>query len=381
MAKRMLVIADSNALWTKRFLEHVALPAGYEIVVFPIWGHDGKFDDFYRENRVTIYRDEHTLPVIRHIPRVRMWARVWRNAQSLLKLGPFDVVHNHYISQRDLALGYAVSRRCGARWVASIWGSDLLRASPKEQRREAFFLKKCDRVHVNTQLTANKLREVCGEAIEQKLTLVDFGQIGYTCINQVRREWSKADCKRHFGIDPDSFALCVGYSASSAQQQLQVLESMQHMPQEVLQKITIVLQQTYCLDDPDYVERTRRFAQKLPCACVVMTEFMNDMECARLRLAADAFILSITTDAISGTLREYLYAGTCVIRGSWLYYPQLSEMGIPNHEFTDFAELPGLIEKAMNGMIEGPGEKAQQRLAQEYSWEAVLPGWLSLYQK
>lgn len=380
MSKRMLVIADSNALWTKRFLEHVALPEGYEVVLFPIWGNDGKFDDFYAQHKVTIYRDEHKLPLIRRIPRVRMWARIWQNARSLMKLGPFDVVHNHYISQRDLALGKLVSRWCKARWVASIWGSDLLRASALEQKREARLLLQCDRVHVNTQLTAGKLREVCGEAIERRLTLVDFGQIGYTCIDQVRAQWTKDDCKKHFGIDPATFALCVGYSASSAQQQLKVVESLRALPEETLRRITLVLQQTYCLDDPDYVERTRTLAATLPCACVVMTEFMNDMECARLRVAADAFILAITTDAISGTLREYLYAGACVIRGSWLYYPQLAEMGVTNHQFTEFGELPALIVKAMNGELPRPALAQQQRLAQEYAWPSVLPGWLSLYQ-
>ena len=115
MTRRMLVIADSDSFWTKRFLENVALWQGYEIVLFPIWGNQGKNDGFYARHGITVYQDRHTLPVIRHIPRVRMWARIWANARSLLKLGPYDVVHNHYISQRDLALGALVSRRCGAR--------------------------------------------------------------------------------------------------------------------------------------------------------------------------------------------------------------------------------------------------------------------------
>ena len=126
---KILLIADSDALWTKRAVEYLLLPAGYEIVIFPIWGHKGQFDDYYREHGVTVSRDPHRLPVIRHIPRVRMWARIALNARDLAKYGPFDVVHNHYLSQRDLALGLRVSRRFHARWVCTFWGSDLLRAS------------------------------------------------------------------------------------------------------------------------------------------------------------------------------------------------------------------------------------------------------------
>lgn len=39
---KILLIADSDALWTKRAVEYLLLPAGYEIVIFPIWGHKGR---------------------------------------------------------------------------------------------------------------------------------------------------------------------------------------------------------------------------------------------------------------------------------------------------------------------------------------------------
>ena len=133
--KRILMIADADSFWTRRLMEHLLLPAGYELVLFPIWGDGGKYADFYRDNGVTVYHDRHALPVIRHIPRLRMWARIALNARSLKRLGPFDIVHNHYLSQRDLALGRLLARRYRAHWVCSFWGSDLMRASPLALRR------------------------------------------------------------------------------------------------------------------------------------------------------------------------------------------------------------------------------------------------------
>ena len=96
--KRILMIADADSFWTRRLMEHLLLPAGYELVLFPIWGDGGKYADFYRANGVTVYHDRHTLPVIRHIPRLRMWARIALDARDLKRLGPFDIVHNHYLS-------------------------------------------------------------------------------------------------------------------------------------------------------------------------------------------------------------------------------------------------------------------------------------------
>lgn len=380
MAKRMLVIADSDSFWTKRFVEHVALPAGYEVVLFPIWGHQGKYDAFYAENHVTIYHDQHTLPVIRRIPRLRMWARIWANAQSLLKLGPFDVVHNHYISQRDLALGEMVSRRCGARWVSTIWGSDFLRASEKEKKKMAPLLSRCHFVHTVTSMIGEQLVRYCGEPLRQKLVLADFGQDSYRQMDEMRQIMTKADCKRSYGIDPESFALCIGYSASAAQQQLKVLEAMRSLPEETLKKITIVLQQTYCVDDPDYLKKTHETAALLPCQTVIMTDFMNDEQCARLRLASDAFILAITTDALSSTMLDYLYAGTCVMAGSWLNYPPLDEWGIQLHRFGSFDELPALITQAVNGEIKGLTPKQRTIFPAEGSWESLLPKWLGMYE-
>lgn len=380
MAKRMLVIADSNALWTKRFLEHVALPAGYEIVLFPIWGHKGKFDDFYRENNVTVYIDRHTLPVIRHIPRVRMWARIWANAKKLAALGPFDVVHNHYISQRDLALGYLVSKKFGARWVASIWGSDLLRASKQHLCRMRPYLEKMDCVHGDYGDLIPFLREHVSEKAAENAKMFDFGHVGYACIDRVLETMDRAACKRHFGIETDSYTVCVGYSAATAQQHMPVLEQLATLPEETLRKITIVLQQTYCLDDPAYVQKTRDYAAALPCKTVVLTEFMDDMEIARLRLASDLFLLSITTDSFCATLGEHFYAGAVVARGDWLTYRQLDDMGIEQILFHDFAEIPAIVEGAFSGEIRPLANEERTRFPALYSWDAVRPQWLSLYQ-
>ena len=108
MSKRILLIADAGSFWTKRYIENLLLPDGWEITIFPIWAQTGRFDEFYREHGVAVYRDAHRLPLVRRIPRLRIWARVRANARALKKLGPFDVIHNHYLSQRDLALGFAL---------------------------------------------------------------------------------------------------------------------------------------------------------------------------------------------------------------------------------------------------------------------------------
>jgi len=378
--KRLLMIADADGFWTMRLLKYLVLPQGYEVVLFPIWGDGEKYSDFYRENNVTVYHDPHTLPIVRHIPRVRMWARIALNARDLAKLGPFDVVHNNYLSQRDLALGQRMAQKFGARWVASFWGSDLMRSSASALRLMKPYLEKADVISVHNQLNVDMIRKTYGDAIAQKTCLLYFGQTGYADIDAARAQYTPAACRARFGIAPDRFTVAVGCSASSAQQQLEVVETLAALPRERLEKMTLILQQTYGENDAAYVARTRETAARLPCQTVSLTRFMGPEESAMLRLSADVFVLAIKTDAFSASMQEYLYAGACVIKGDWLQYPQLSDMGLPPlPEFCDFAEIPGLLTLAMDGKLKGYAQAQRALFPKLYSWEAVRTDWLKLY--
>lgn len=376
---KILLIADSDALWTKRAVEYLLLPAGYEIVIFPIWGHKGQFDDYYREHGVTVYRDPHRLPVIRHIPRVRMWARIALNARDLAKYGPFDVVHNHYLSQRDLSLGWRVSRRFHARWVCTFWGSDLLRASDRALRQMLPYLRRCDRLTACNERMRDKLRQSCGEELCQKTRMTIWGQDGFAAIDRVLSTETREDCRAHYGIRPGNYVVSIGYSADNAQHQLEVVEALSALPKETLSHMTLVLQQTYVKRDPAYMERVRQAAEALPCQVVVLRDFLDLTETARLRLCADLFILAISTDAFAASMQEYLYAGAVFLMGDWLGYPQLDELGIPINRFHEYKELPALIQQAMNGKLQRATDEQRALLPAHYSWDAVRKDWLGLY--
>lgn len=377
---KILLIADSDALWTKRAVEYLLLPAGYEIVIFPIWGHKGQFDDYYREHGVTVYRDPHRLPVIRHIPRVRMWARIALNARDLANYGPFDVVHNHYLSQRDLALGLRVSRRFHARWVCTFWGSDLLRASDRALRQMLPYLRRCDRLTACNERMRDKLRQSYGEELYQKTRMTIWGQDGFAAIDGILSNETREDCRAHYGIRPGNYVVSIGYSADNAQHQLEVVEALSALPKETLSHMTLVLQQTYVKRDPAYMERVRQAAEALPCQAVVLRDFLDLTETARLRLCADLFILAISTDAFAASMQEYLYAGAVFLMGDWLGYPQLDELGIPINRFHEYKELPALIQQAMNGKLQRSTDEQRALLPAHYSWDAVHKDWLGLYE-
>ena len=380
MNKRILLFTDVGSFWSKRYVENLLLPNGWEVVIFPIWDQQGRFDEYYRENGVTVYHDTHTLPIIRRIPRLRMWVRVNANARLLRKLGPFDVIHNHYLSQRDLALGSAIRRTWpNAKWVCSFWGSDLMRSTGVELKRMAPYLAQCDHITVHSSLHVQKVRDVFGDAAADKTALVYFGQTVYQDIDRVRAIADRAACKAHFDLPADKPLICLGYNASPTHRHLELLKRLATLPAETLAGWSLVLQMTYGSHDDSYFDTVREAAEAMPCRTLVLTEFMDGTQSAYLRLAADAFVLAIPTDAFSASLQEYLYAGAKVLRADWLRYPQLEELGIETTPFSELSQVPDRLQKALEHVLTPEEEAKRAMLKQKYSWETVSEGWLNLY--
>jgi hypothetical protein len=380
MSKNILLIADLDSVYTKRYAQRVLLPDGWKIILFPIWGQSGKFDGWYREQGVTVCRDAHRLPLIRHIPRLRVWARVRANAKTLAKFGPFDAIHNHYLSGRDLRLGQAMKRRFpNARWIGSFWGSDLLRAAPAQLRQMAKPLSACDTITVITPEHTDLIRTLYGTRCVAKTAVCDFGVDLYDDIDALRAAADRAACKSHFGLPPGKPLICLGYNASPPHRHLELLEALGTLPADVLKGWSIALQMTYGSADANYLAAVREAASGLPCQSLILTEFMDDTESATLRLAADAFVLAMPTDAFSSSLQEYLYAGAHVLCGDWLSYPQLDEMGITLVRFQTIAQVPALLRDSLLKPVDAAEQTRRALLKDRYSWSALLEGWRALY--
>ena len=380
MSKQILLIADIDNQYTLRYIQRVLLPDGWKVVLFPIWEQTGKFDPWFAEHGVTVYRDTHRLPVIRHIPRLRIWARIRANARSLSKLGPFDAIHNHYLSQRDLALGQMMKRRNPhASWIASFWGSDLLRATPLQLRQMAKPLRACDTITVISQPHIGQIHDLFGAECSAKTVVCDFGVDLYDDIDRLRQTANRAACKQHFGLPPDQPLICLGYNASSPHRHLELLQSLQTLPQDTLQSWSILLQMTYGNTDARYFDAVRKAAAKLPCRSLILTEFMDGTESAYLRLAADAFVLAMPTDAFSSSLQEYLYCGARVLCGDWLSYPQLDALSIQLTWFQDIAQVPALLVTMLANPVSAAELQKRAQLKEKYSWPALLESWRTLY--
>lgn len=377
--KSILLIGNPDSLWIKRYVENVLHPAGWHTVIYPIYSWEGGYREDYARMNTTVYRDEHALPILGRIPKVRMWARIYANAASLKALGPFDAVHCHYLSVVDLTLGQVMARQQNAPLVATFWGSDLLRAEESTLRRMAKGLRQCRRISVFNQEHVERIRQLYGDDTAAKTVVLDFGEVVFPCIDQVEAVGGRAIAKAHLGIDENQLVVCVGSSASVAQQQLPALEAIAQLDEATLGQITLILQHTYAHDDIGNERKVQAFAQSLPCDTLILTDFLNDMESAYLRCAADVYLHPITTDAFSTSMKEYLYAGARVAYGGWLTYPTLHDLDLPVRQFADFDALPALLQDALAGTWQPLTRQQRDRLGSICKWENLAPEWLGLY--
>ncbi len=379
--KRLLLIGDPDSLWVERYIENVLYPAGWETVIYPIYGWKGGWREEYARMNTTVDAGGRTLPVLGRIPKVRMWASVYANAAALRRLGPFDAVHCHYLSVVDLALGCVMARQQKAPLAATFWGSDLLRTEPATLRRMGRYLRSCHALTVFNPEHVERIRSLYGEVLAKKTRVLDFGEGVFPHIDRVLANGGNAAAKKHFRILPERLTVAIGSSASRAQQQLEALRALSKLEPAFLQRITFILQHTYAHDDPVAEAEVRALGASMPGQCVVLTDFLNDEESAYLRCAVDVYLHTIRTDAFSSSMKEYLYAGARVAYGCWLNYPTLQELSLPVKQFDSFDDLPALLKEAFCEEWQSLSEEERQRLGGICKWNCLAQQWLRLYER
>ena len=111
---------------------------------------------------------------------------------------------------------------------------------------------------------------------------------------------------------------------------------------------------------------------------VILKDFLDFSEMARLWLSIDVFINAQTTDAMSASLFECIYAGVYVLNAKWLKYKELENANITLDGFERFEEIPQkiaeillhpILRKHLNN-TNSNGEEELQRFF--YRWKELF---------
>ena len=112
----------------------------------------------------------------------------------------------------------------------------------------------------------------------------------------------------------------------------------------------------------------------------ILDEFLDKEKTAMLRYAVDIFIHAQISDALAGSIKEYLYAGAILINPAWIDYSECKALGIKYWEYAEWNELPNLLEEVLK-IDSKDVEKNRELLYDYFSWNAVKPEWDKIHGK
>ena len=367
-----LVVGSARSMWVKEFIKNVLLPEGLDITVLNDPMGKSNFSEYYEKNGIKYAGQYRPSPLLSKIPKLR---GIYKRRKTLKSLSDekkrYDLIFIVSTEPFNVKCAKATYQK-GTRVFALFIGSDILRINRKNAEELMSQLHEMDAQPItfgkNTEIVC---RKYLTDGMKQPLA-IDFGSSQFDGIDMYLDK-GRAFCKSAFGLEPDTFTVCIGNNGSPAQEHLKIIEAINTLPDDANNKISLIIPMTYG-GKTKYKEKVKEAASKHKCA--VLEDFMDSDEVSKLRVASDIYINAQVTDALSKSMLEHIYAGSAVIIGSWLTYPELDEWGIRTQSFNDYTDLPRVILECISDSNINNERVKNRKIIHDYtSWDTCRAKW------
>jgi hypothetical protein len=359
---KVILLIDANSIYCKEYIENVLL-GKYEVIVLS-YQYNRRFRKYYKENGIRVWDSPDVNELLKKAEK---------------QITSNDIFHVHFVNPCMLKILQKPYMKCQKR-ILTYWGSDLLRTSFIERYSALPYIYNADIITVINDVMYQKLRKMVVRRKQRCIKCLDFGNSFFNMIDEVSNQMSVEECKAYWGLEPEKIIVSVGYNAIKEQQHLEMMQEVVKLPKKVLQKLFFVFHFGYGKKENLYIKQLNMTLQKNHIQYKIIEQFLDKKEIAILRLSTDIFLYGQTTDALSASVMEYLYAGAVLIKPKWIDYSELSDMGISYSEYKSFQEIPhlliDLIRHGINRTMKNRGV-----LKRTKSWEALSSEWEALYKE
>lgn len=298
----------------------------------------------------------------------------------LIQLPIYDVMQLLWI-EWEWAYFYKIIRARAKTLNLNVGGSDFYRSEIGERNFKKKLILCADNVTAETKITVQEFKEYYENEVNCKMGLLPFGIETLPVINS-KNDFDKVQSKRKFHIPVDRIVVTCGHNAGEAHQHMKIIDSLEELRKDVKKQIVCVFPMAYPQDRDSYIDMVRKRLEKSGLDYVILTEFMDFQGMAEYALVSDIMVHVQTTDQLSSTMLEEMYAGSIVIAGKWLPYEALHEMGIYFFDVNTIADLPPLLEDVILN-IEKYKNKCKGNRAivwKHSSWDELAPRWHALWE-
>lgn len=301
-------------------------------------------------------------------------ARIAALKQRLLRVArDFDVVNIHYVAPIYAKLAPVLKRR-GSALVASIWGSDFLRAGPEALEALGRTFDSADIVTSNNPRVAEGIKAWRGR--RDDVRVVRFGLGSFDQIDQLMSAESFRDIRASLDLPENRIILACGYNASRQQNHAMIAQGISMVSPQKKASLFALVPMSYPVD-PGYVAEVRQaFEASGIDFRIVDTMQTMEMVC-RTRIASDVAVNVQVTDSLSASIQEHMLAGSAMVVGDWLPYQVFEDLGVPLTFVHDAKDIARVLESSV------PREPSRppyfEPLYAFSSWRDNISRWLDIY--
>jgi hypothetical protein len=312
------------------------------------------------------------------VPKLRYPARIALLKRRLARFpADFDAVNIHFADPIYRDLARALKRRA-KKLITSIWGSDFLRAGPSALRDLERTFDASDIVTVNNP---EILRRIVTHypGISDRARVVPFGLRSLDVIAGLQQSESQEETRKKLDIPSGKLIVTCGYNAIPEQRHAVMIEALAALSPAAKCRLFVLIPMTYP-DNQAYRVEVGKLLEATNVEYRILDEKMSIEDMGRIRIASDYAINMQTTDSLSASLQEHMFAGSSMIVGKWLPYSVFEKMGVQLCKVESAEEISAALEKAaLVGKVGRTKPDYAHRIYDYSSWSSNAGRWLKLY--
>lgn len=298
--------------------------------------------------------------------------------KTIIKSGTFDIINMQYVDYSDLIDVIILKFVLKARLILSYWGSDLFRIEGRKLKSVGKLSKYADFLTFDNIDLEHKFKKTnkWSKMIPQKTVMLGLPVLD--SIKRISKDKDREELRKKWGIDEGKIVVAIGYNGIPEQQHKKVLGVLEKLEDDYKKKIVILLQMSYG-GNRTYRNSVIIAVKKTGFQYIDIQHFLTDDEVAEIRILTDIYINAQITDAFSGSVCEYLFAGTVLINAKWLHYREFEKYNFSYLEFENFNDINEIVKKVLKGKIDLERNKAL--IWKLRSWESCSPKWDKIYKR
>ena len=322
------------------------------------------------------YQDQMTAKELRHI----YYYKTLRDLKTILEQLPvYDAMQLLWIEDSWVYCCRLIRTKT-KKLNLNVGGSDFYRASVVERDYKRKLIEQADCITAETEQTVQNFKEYYG-SIAQKTGLLSYGMEVLDFIKK-NADASHSSIKKKFGLPEDKIIVTCGHNANRAHQHKKIIEAIGGMCESVKRQLMFVFPMTYGSRADGYISEVSDALQSEGLEYTMLTKFMDFQEMAEYAIISDIMTHVQTTDQLSATMLEEMFAGSIVIAGSWLPYHSLHEMGIYFLDIDTISDVTRTLQEVVFdiGIYKEKCAGNKEIIRKNYTWDEQASKWHALWE-